>query len=675
MAAVMPAVTLPRSRAGAGVAPLRASLATARLPSLAPALRRAPLLRRAAPTLRAAPLRAAAAPQPGDAARAAVTPHVATPPPPPPRAASVAAAVADTRAALPGVDTRFAAALLLSTALLLASPVITALSMHAILAPPGSAAAARSATCLLALAAVYAGEPVVAGVVISSWAAFTQGVILRLRCATSAALLRGWNTRGGGASPKELADKQVETLEACSANNITSGDSGPRAVLKFLGACALLSATSPRLAPLIIAIFVAAVAAISERGGRGAQLAASAAAARESLATHSAAFLLAGTNCRAYGLEAAVAASTKRLGRAAMDARLAEQAHAQGTARRAAHVITLAWCAIQITATVLRDAGAPLSVFELQAALGFTLLLTMSTGGVLVFLRDARVAAQAAAALAQAGAPPAPDAAMEAALTAALAAAGDGSADVALPGVLPSPLRAGKLYTLMGPSGSGKSRVMDALAGQPEGGALGDAVALLAGAPLPARALCAPAWRSRVAYMPQTATTELPPLPVWALLRAGCRQASPALVRSTAQAFGLDKLNLRTPAGTTTTDGAHWTKPLYTARATQLSAGQRQRVALTLFFIKVLATNPILALMDEPTSSLDACSADDVERAIVELRRSHPQLRSAFLVITHAQDSRLRGEAEAELLMGADGVLREAARPGAAAQAHQAVAR
>ena len=579
---------LPRVNSGAGVAVRRADVVTGRLPAGALAPRRAPLLRRSCPARYTVTWHAAAALQPGGAAAATVQaasePRRADSAPPPP--ASVAAAVAATRAALPGTGTRFVGALLLSTALLLVSPVITALSMHAILAPPGSAAAARSGACLLSLAAVYAGEPLVAGAVISSWAALTQGVILRLRCATSAALLRGWNTRSGGASPKELADKQAETLEACSANNITTGDSGPRAVLKFLGALALLFATSPRLAPFIAAIFVGAVTAISARSARGAALAATAAAAREVAATHSAAFLLAGTNVRAYGLEAAVAASTARLGRAAMAARLDEQAHAQGTARRAAHVITLAWCAIQIIATVLRDVGAPLSVFELQAALGFTLLLTMSTGGVLAFIRDARIAAAAAAALAAAGAPPAPEPALEAALAAALtaAAAAPGGADVALPGVLPVPLRPGRLYTLMGPSGSGKSRVMDALAGQPEGGTLGDATATLAGASLPARALCAPAWRARVAYMPQTATTELPPLPVWALLRAGCRQASPALVRRVAAAFGLDALNLRVAHGAK--PGGDWVSALRTVRATQLSAGQRQRVALALFFIK-----------------------------------------------------------------------------------------
>ena len=91
--------------------------------------------------------------------------------------------------------------------------------MQAILAPPGSTAAARSGACLLGVAAVYAGEPAVAGAVNPSWAALMQGVILLLRCATAAALLRGWNTCGGSASSRSWwTTKQVETREACSAS-------------------------------------------------------------------------------------------------------------------------------------------------------------------------------------------------------------------------------------------------------------------------------------------------------------------------------------------------------------------------------------------------------------------------------------------------------------------------
>ena len=83
----------------------------------------------------------------------------------------------------------------------------------------------------------------------------------------------------------------------------------------------------------------------------------------------------------------------------------------------------------------------------------------------------------------------------------------------------------------------------------------------------------------------------------------------------------------------------------------------------------MLGTNPILALMDEPTSSLDAHSADEVERAALELRAAHPELRTSFLIITHAHDSRFRAEAAAELLMGADGVLRVSSRASAVAPA------
>jgi hypothetical protein len=284
-----------------------------------------------------------------------------------------------------------------------------------------------------------------------------------------------------------------------------------------------------------------------------------------------------------------------------MDARLAQQAHAQGTSTRASQVITLAWCGIQVAATYLRDAGNPLSVFELQAALGFTLMLTMSTGGVLALLRDAGVAASTATQLtALAEAAGAKEAGEHPALDVALAAldAADAGAhfELSAPALLPAPLARGRLYTFMGPSGSGKSQALDALAGQP--GALAPGAEerhlTLCGVAVPLPELRSAAWRRVVAYMPQTATTELPPLPVWTLLRRGAPGARRPLVREVCLAFGLDKLNLsgsgvnRTDADVDVGNGRSlaWEKALLRARATNLSAGQKQRVALALFFLK-----------------------------------------------------------------------------------------
>jgi hypothetical protein len=427
----------------------------------------------------------------------------------------------------------------------------------------------------------------------------------------------------------------------------------------------------------------------------------------------------------------------------AMDARMAQQAHAQGTSTRASHIITLAWCGIQVAATHLRDSGAPLSVFELQAAMGFTLMLTMSTTGVLALLRDSRVAAATTAQLAalaaaadeaEAGAHPALDAALAAIDAAELGA----YFEISAPALLPAPLARGRLYTFMGPSGSGKSQALDALAGQPGALAPGgeERHLTLGGVAVPVSELRSAAWRRVVAYMPQTATTELPPLPVWALLRRGAPAASRALAREVCLAFGLDKLNLSvnlnpSSAAAGGDDAAPasgrslgWEKALLRVCATNLSAGQKQRVALALFFLKgtpcararthactyampcvhsihltafcacdvcavcfpcvcaVLSTNPLLALMDEPTSSLDGRSTEEVEHAArvrartharnahacidaltrafsvaQALRQRHPSLRTAFLIITHNPDSLFRADAAGELLMGGDGVI------------------
>jgi ABC-type transport system involved in cytochrome bd biosynthesis fused ATPase/permease subunit len=268
------------------------------------------------------------------------------------------------------------------------------------------------------------------------------------------------------------------------------------------------------------------------------------------------------------------------------DAQLAEQEHKLTTSQHASYIITLAWCAIQACATWLRDVGAPLSVFELQAALGFTLMLTMSTTGVLTFIRDYSIATRTKKELEDHAAPPDAAAASEtaSALQAALAAAEEQGmgAQLAMPGTLPSTLQAGRVYTLMGPSGSGKSKCIDQLAGQPSGAEGAGARVLLCGKPLGAAELASDEWRRKVAYMPQTATTELPPLTVWKLLRAGSPKARLPLVRQVCQAFGLHKMNLKAAA-----DGnAGWEYALKKTQATNLSAGQKQRVALAVFFIR-----------------------------------------------------------------------------------------
>jgi ABC-type lipoprotein export system ATPase subunit len=66
-------------------------------------------------------------------------------------------------------------------------------------------------------------------------------------------------------------------------------------------------------------------------------------------------------------------------------------------------------------------------------------------------------------------------------------------------------------------------------------------------------------------------------------------------------------------------------------RPGQLSGGERQRVAV----VRALINGPELLLADEPTGALDAASAADLARLLLELNR---QDGVALVVVTHALD-------------------------------------
>lgn len=159
---------------------------------------------------------------------------------------------------------------------------------------------------------------------------------------------------------------------------------------------------------------------------------------------------------------------------------------------------------------------------------------------------------------------------------------------IALDDVVP----AGGVTLVTGPSGSGKTTLLRVLAGL---GAPAAGEVLVDGVPL--AAMSRDGWRAAVAWLPQDPT--LPGASVGEVLRMGDPSLSDEELRATLSVLGLD-LALTRPLG----EGAP-----------ELSAGQRRRVALA----RCLVRRPVVLLLDEPTSHLDAASARIVEEAVLGL--------------------------------------------------------
>ncbi|MFP4695624.1 ATP-binding cassette domain-containing protein [Thiohalospira sp.] len=148
-------------------------------------------------------------------------------------------------------------------------------------------------------------------------------------------------------------------------------------------------------------------------------------------------------------------------------------------------------------------------------------------------------------------------------------------------GPLDLELAPGECLGVAGPSGSGKTRLLRALADlEPWQGDLA-----LDG--IPAHALAPAEWRRRVGLLPAE--------PVWWEATVGAH--FPPGVRPPVEGLGLD------PA-------------LLERRPATCSTGERQRLALA----RLLARDPEVLLLDEPTASLDAASARCVRARLAERR-------------------------------------------------------
>jgi ABC-type iron transport system FetAB ATPase subunit len=164
-------------------------------------------------------------------------------------------------------------------------------------------------------------------------------------------------------------------------------------------------------------------------------------------------------------------------------------------------------------------------------------------------------------------------------------------------------LQAGECVAILGPSGSGKSVLLRLIADLDPGS--GDVI--LGGR---SRASwSAPQWRSRVTYQAAEAAWWAPRV----------HQHFPAEALPAAEAM-LPRLGLPIT--------------IMESEILRLSTGERQRLAL----VRTLAANPEVALLDEPTASLDQASTVAVETLLQErLARG-----LAIMLVTHSREQAAR---------------------------------
>ncbi len=178
---------------------------------------------------------------------------------------------------------------------------------------------------------------------------------------------------------------------------------------------------------------------------------------------------------------------------------------------------------------------------------------------------------------------------------------------------------AGRLYVIVGPSGAGKSSLLRLLnrMDEPTGGEI-----LFNGEDYHA----VEPWelRRKVGFLFQT------PHLFEGTVRDNIRYANREITDE--RIYGcLERVQLR--------------RDMLDAPTDNLSIGEKQRVALA----RLLATDPLVALLDEPTSALDPANTEAIERLIKHVADEHG---ITIIMVSHSPDQvvRLKGEA---LLMSA----------------------
>lgn len=169
---------------------------------------------------------------------------------------------------------------------------------------------------------------------------------------------------------------------------------------------------------------------------------------------------------------------------------------------------------------------------------------------------------------------------------------------------------AGEITALIGPSGAGKTTVVDLLSGlhRPQSGSIFvDRV--------PLELLDLAAWRSMIGYVPQE--TFLLHESVERNVSLGDPDVTRANVERALRRSGAWEFVERLAAGMDTFVGEH---------GMQLSAGERQRIAIA----RALVRNPRMLILDEVTAALDAANETMVWRNLSALRGE-----TTILAISH----------------------------------------
>ena len=184
-------------------------------------------------------------------------------------------------------------------------------------------------------------------------------------------------------------------------------------------------------------------------------------------------------------------------------------------------------------------------------------------------------------------------------------------------------IRAGEHVGITGPTGGGKSTLLDLLMGllEPDEGAI-----LVDGRPLDSASR--PAWQAGLAHVPQAIYLADDTIAANIAFPRKAGEMDPERLDSAVRAAQLDRFLADLPAGLDTFVGE---------RGVRLSGGQRQRIGIA----RALYRRPRLLILDEATSALDEATEAAVLAALQQLRGGLTLVTVAHRTTTLAACDRL----------------------------------